>query len=72
MTNYKEVIHNIETGEITERPYTDEEIVEVEAQQAERVKRVEAINKAEADKAAAQLKLQALGLTANDLKALGI
>ena len=69
---YKEVIHNIATGEITERPYTAAEIAEVEAEQAEAAKRLEAINKADADKATAQAKLAALGLTADDLKALGL
>jgi hypothetical protein len=69
---YKEVIHNAATGEVTERPYTAAEIAEAKAEQAEAVKRVEAMNKADADKEAAQAKLAALGLTADDLKALGL
>ena len=69
---YKEVIFNIATGETTERPYTAAEIAEAKAEQAEAAKRLEAMNKADADKAAAQAKLAALGLTADDLKALGL
>ena len=71
-TKYKEVIHNAVTGEVTERPYTAAEIAEVEAEQVEAEKRLEAMNKADADKEAAQAKLAALGLTADDLKALGL
>ena len=69
---YKEVIHNAVTGEVTERPYTAAEIAEAKAEQAEAAKRLEAMNKADADKTAAQAKLAALGLTADDLKALGL
>jgi hypothetical protein len=72
MTIYKEVIHNVVTGEITERPYTAEEIAEVEAAQVESAKLVAQMNKADADKTAAVAKLAALGLTADDLKALGL
>jgi len=71
-TEYKEVIHNIATGEITERPYTAEEIAEIEAEQIEVAKRIAAMDKADADKATAVAKLTALGLTADDLKALGL
>lgn len=71
-TEYKEVIHNIATNEITERPYTAEEIAEVEAEQIESTKRREDANKAQADKAVAVAKLSALGLTEDDLKALGL
>ena len=71
-TEYKEVIHNAVTGEVTERPYTAAEIAEAKAEQVEAAKRLAAMNKAEADKAAALVKLEALGLTADDLKALGL
>ena len=69
---YKEVIHNAVTGEVTERPYTAAEIADVKAEQAEAAKRLEAMNKADADKTIATAKLAALGLTADDLKALGL
>ena len=58
-------IHNAQTGEIIEREMNAEELSKLE---------VEAIAKAEAAavKAAAEAKLAALGLTADDLKALGL
>jgi hypothetical protein len=71
-TEYKEVIHNIATGEVTERPYTAAEIKEAKAEEIKSAERVAIIEKAEADKAAAVAKLVALGLTADDLKALGL
>lgn len=72
MTIYKEVIHNIATGKITERLYTAAEIAEVEAEQVDAAKRLAAMEKADAEKAKAIAKLAALGLTADDLKALGL
>ena len=61
--------HNCETGEITLRDLTAKEIAEREklgAQQlAEKAAALEA-------KASAQAKLAALGLTVEDLKALGL
>lgn len=65
---------NCETGEITERPLTEEEITQREADaaayaaaQAER----EAAEAAAAEaKASAQAKLAALGLTADEIAAL--
>jgi hypothetical protein len=69
---YKEVIHNIATNEITERLYTAAEIAEVEAEQIESAKRRADADKAVVDKAAAVAKLTALGLTTDDLKALGL
>jgi hypothetical protein len=67
---YREV--NTQTGEITERPYTKQELAEVE----KNIKRLDA-EKAEAEakaqaKAAAEGKLAALGLTTDDLRALGL
>lgn len=69
---YKEVIHNAVTGEITERPYTAAEIAEAKAEEIKSEERVAAMNKADADKAGAVAKLAALGLSADDLKALGL
>ena len=67
---------NCETGEISAIPLTKEEKAEQEAT-AQKVLKVNKLMKeqeakAEADKVAAQAKLKALGLTADDLKALGL
>ena len=71
MENLIEVIVALD-GTITEVPYTAEQIAEVEANRAIREAKVAAKAKAEADKAAAQAKLATLGLTVDDLKALGL
>jgi hypothetical protein len=69
-------IINAETGEEIEREMTEEEQSERNQQVAdylaEETKKQEAAAKAEADKSAVSNKLEALGLTANDLKALGL
>jgi len=66
------VIHNTETGEIIERDMTAKELAQHEKDlanaKAEQIKKQE---KAIA-KAAAEAKLTALGLTSDDLKALGL
>ena len=72
MTNYKEKIINIQTGEETYRDYTAAEIKEVEKAQASAQLNSTKQAEAETAKASAQAKLAALGLTANDLKALGL
>jgi sRNA-binding protein len=68
--------HNVETGEIKEIELTQEEVIELEKQYAESKARndkakAEAEAKAQA-KAAAEAKLSALGLTTDDLRALGL
>ena len=65
---------DVETGKetITEREMTAAEVAEWEANQAEIAARLEALAAAEAAKAAAEAKLAALGLTTDDLKALGL
>jgi hypothetical protein len=66
------VEHNVETGVITEITMTAEEIENRETAAADLLKyKAEAEAAAEA-KEAAQAKLAALGLTADDLKALGL
>ena len=69
-------IHDISTDTITDREMTDEEFAQYEAAQAADAARVvaEAEAKAaeEAAKVAAQAKLTALGLTVEDLQALGL
>ena len=71
MENLIEVIVALD-GTITEVPYTAEQIAEVEANRAIREAKIAAKAKAKADKEAAQAKLAALGLTTDDLKALGL
>ena len=65
-------IHNIATGEEIEREMNAQELAQLEADQADSLARKEAeAAKAEA-KASAEAKLAALGLTSDDLKALGL
>ena len=72
MTNKIIKIHNAETNEETERPMNSEELAQWEKDNAESQARITAQAEAEAAKAAAQAKLAALGLTTDDLKALGL
>jgi hypothetical protein len=65
-------IHNMATDEVIDREMTDAEFAEYKKQQAEGVAMAKAKDEAEAAKASAQSKLEALGLTADDLKALGL
>ena len=62
-------IHDLATDEVIDREMTDTEFAELEAQQANL-----AANETEQAlaKETAQAKLAALGLTADDLKALGL
>ncbi len=65
-------IHNIETDEIIDREMNDAEFAKYEADQAaEVIRQAEAEAKAQA-KATAEGKLAALGLTTDDLRALGL
>jgi hypothetical protein len=63
---------NCTTGEVIERELTAEELAQKEADNANAIELKNAQAKAEADKIAAQAKLAALGLTTDDLKALGL
>jgi regulator of protease activity HflC (stomatin/prohibitin superfamily) len=63
---------NCETGEVIERPRTDQEQQSIDATRAEAQAELRAEAEAEAAKASAEAKLEALGLTADDLKALGL
>jgi len=69
---YKEKIVDFQTGQETWRDYTDAEIAEVEAAQAEATQKEKLQAEADAKKTAAEAKLAALGLTADDLRALGL
>jgi hypothetical protein len=65
-------IHNIETDEVIDREMTNAEFAEYEIQQAKYLaQQAEAEAEAQA-KATAEGKLAALGLTTDDLKALGL
>lgn len=67
---------NAQTGETIVRDATEAEIAQIEKDAIEQEKIKEAKMQAEAEatakKAAAEAKLAALGLTADDLKALGL
>jgi len=65
-------IHNTETGEIIEREMNAEELAQLKLDEVELAAKAERAAKAESDKAKAQAKLEALGLTFDDLKALGL
>jgi hypothetical protein len=65
-------IHNVETGEIFERDLTEQEIAQSAIDKAETERLLaERETKAQA-KIAAESKLAALGLTTDDLRALGL
>ena len=70
MTTIK--IHNAETGEIIEREMNAEELADLATRKAENEARKLAEAQLKANQEAAQIKLAALGLTADDLKALGL
>ena len=65
-------IHNTETNEIIERQMNDAELAQWEQDKAAFAAREQVEKNALAKKAAAEAKLAALGLTADDLKALGL
>lgn len=72
MSEYKEKIVNVETGEETWRDLTPEELAEIAKAQEEARIAIEKEKELAAKKAAAEAKLEALGLTAEDLTALGL
>ena len=65
MTNYTERIVNIETGEVTIRPYTQEEIEEVEKNIAANEAKIQETN---SYLAARKAVLDRLGLTEEEAK----
>lgn len=65
-------VHNTETGEIIDREMTDDEYAEYQKGVAETQGQQDIIEAAQKAKDAAQAKLAALGLTGDDLKALGL
>ena len=69
---YIERIVDVTTNETIEREYTKAEIAIVQSAIAKSQNEVEALAAAKTAKEAAQAKLEALGLTVDDLKALGL
>ena len=67
--SYKEKIVNAETGEEIFRDYSPKQIAEVEAAETEALRKQA---EAEAKEAARQAVLTKLGLTAEDISALGL
>jgi hypothetical protein len=65
-------IHDLATGDVIDREMTNAEFEEYNAQLAIDAKAAQATADAQAAKEAAQAKLEALGLTTDDLKALGL
>ena len=65
-------IHNIETNEIIDREMNDTEFAQWKIDQANVATEAQTKAEAAAKKAAAEAKLAALGLTSDDLKALGL
>ena len=68
----QEKIIDLATGKETLKDYTPEQMAEVAAEEAKAQALAAEQAQAEAAKAAAQAKLAALGLTTDDLKALGL
>lgn len=62
-------IHDLSTDEVVDREMTDAEFAEYEVN---KIKEAELVAQVQAAKAAAEAKLAALGLTTDDLKALGL
>jgi len=65
-------IVNLETGEEITRDMNADELAQLAIEQAEAAKKAVLREEAEAAKAAAEAKLAVLGLTVDDLKALGL
>jgi len=65
-------IHNATTNEVVEREMNDDEFAQYEIDSATSQANAQAKAEAEAAKTIAEAKLAALGLTAEDLKALGL
>lgn len=70
MTKYTIRTSNSETGEVIDRPMTAEEIAEHEALTAEVLAEVEAKEQKALAAASAVAKLEAIGLTAEEISAL--
>ena len=65
-------IHDTSTDQVIDREMNDAEFAQFKADEATQIAAAEAKAQADAVKAAAQAKLAALGLTTDDLEALGL
>jgi len=72
MSNPTVRIHDTATDQVIDREMTPAELKDFNDSAAQLKITQDALVKTEADKASAQAKLEALGLTADDLKALGL
>ena len=70
MTTVQE--HNVATGEVIVRDMTEAEMAQIEIDKAEIQVAKKAAKAAQLAKENAQAKLEALGLTGDDLRALGL
>ena len=67
-----DVIETLADGTVIERDFTKQELAQIEADKIAYVEKLAKIEELAAAKAAAQAKLAALGLTVEDLQALGL
>jgi len=65
-------IHNVDTGEIIDREMNAQELAQLEADKAKAAIKAQELAEAEAKRLSALAKLVALGLTTDDLTALGL
>jgi hypothetical protein len=72
MSKLMKTIYNCETNETIEREMNAEELAQYESDQLQAAQRKAEIEAKATAQTAAQAKLAALGLTADDLKALGL
>jgi uncharacterized protein YfcZ (UPF0381/DUF406 family) len=72
MSNPTIRVHNTETDEVIDREMTDAEFEQFQADQESEVQRLAEITAKASAKETAQAKLAALGLTVEDLQALGL
>jgi len=70
MSEYKEIIFNVATGEVTERPYTEKEIAEVKMAEQQAIIFEEKMAAKIAIRQSELAKLTALGLTEDEIAAL--
>lgn len=72
MSDFINTEYNLETGEIIERKLTDEEKSKYQTANEKAIEQFEKQKVVEANRVAALAKLAALGLTLDDLAALGL
>jgi len=65
-------VTNCETGQTIQREMNEDELAQFNLIKAQQAQQAQAEAQLEADKASATAKLEGLGLTADDLKALGL